>query len=101
LLLVFVRLRDLANLRLLDGTPDAHILGPAGLATLSPKRWTNDKGKEVLDYIRRNTGIFFDVSTDCLIYPNDNETSFGNVSVYYDKKILKTKTDALRVNTGR
>jgi hypothetical protein len=67
---------------LLDGTPDAHLLGHAGTVTLTPELWTNDKGRILLDYIRRDIGIFFDPSSDCLIYPDDNEPAFGRLMVH-------------------
>jgi hypothetical protein len=55
-------IRSLWRMALLDGTPDAHILGHIGLVTLTPEVWTNDKGKEVLEQLFRETGIFFDAS---------------------------------------
>jgi hypothetical protein len=67
---------------LLDGTPDAHLLGHAGLVTLTPELWTNDKGRMPLDYIRRDIGIFFDLDTDSLIYRDEDEAGSGNVPVH-------------------
>jgi hypothetical protein len=65
---------------LLDGTPDAHIVGQAGTVALTPELWTNERGKALLADIYRDTGIFFDVSTDCLIYPDEDGS--GNVAVH-------------------
>ena len=74
-------IRSLWRMGLLDGTPDAHLLGHAGTVTLTPELWTNDKGRMLLDYIRRDTGIFFDPSTDCLIYLKDDEVSCGSLAL--------------------
>jgi hypothetical protein len=75
-------IRSLWRMGLLDGTPDAHFLGHVGTATLTPELWTNDKGRMLLDYIRRDIGIFFDLDTDCLIYLADDEAGSGNVLVH-------------------
>ena len=75
-------IRSLWRMGLLDGTPDAHILGQTGTATLTPEVWTNDRGKTLLADILRDTGIFLDVSTDTLIYPGDDEADYGSVSVH-------------------
>jgi hypothetical protein len=75
-------IRSLWRMGLLDGTPDAQLLGHAGLVTLTPELWTNDKGRMLLDYIRRDVGIFFDPSSDCLIYPKNNEVSCGSLAVH-------------------
>lgn len=68
-------IRSLWRMGLLDGTPDAHILGQTETATLTPEVWTNDRGKDLLRNILRDTGIFFDVSTDILIYRGDDEAA--------------------------
>jgi hypothetical protein len=67
---------------LLDGTPDAHILGHTGTVALTPEVCVNERGKALLDHIRRDTGIFFDPSSDCLIYPKDDEVSCGSLAVH-------------------
>jgi hypothetical protein len=65
-----------------DGTPDAHILEQAGVLTATPQLWTNVRGKALLEHIRRDTGIFFDASTDCPIYPNYSDSTCGILSVH-------------------
>ena len=40
-------IRSLWRMGLLDGTPDAHILGHAGTVTLTPELWTNERGKDL------------------------------------------------------
>ena len=75
-------IRSLWRMGLLDGTPDAHILGQTGTATLTPEVWTNELGKALLADILRDTGIFFDATTDTLIYPDDVEADYGSVSVH-------------------
>ena len=74
--------RSLWRMGLLDGTPDAHILNQTGTATLTPEVWTNERGKALLADILRDTGTFFDVRTDILIYRGDDEAVFGSVSVH-------------------
>jgi hypothetical protein len=75
-------IRSLWRMGLLDGTPDAYILGQAGTVTLTPELWTNDKGRMLLDYIRKDIGIFFDPSGDCLIYPDEDQAGSGNTPVH-------------------
>ena len=53
-------IRSLWSMGLLDGTPDAHILGQAGTVTLTTELWTNERGKDLLGDIYSHTGIFFD-----------------------------------------
>jgi hypothetical protein len=75
-------IRSLWRMGLLDGTPDAHILGQAGTVAFTPELWTNDKGRMLLDYIRKDIGIFFDPSSDCLIYPDEDQAGSGNTAVH-------------------
>jgi hypothetical protein len=77
---------------LLDGTPDAHFLGHVGTATLTPELWTNDKGRMLLDYIRRDIGIFFDWTPSSLIYRDEDEAGSGSVSGALNQLMLKTAT---------
>jgi hypothetical protein len=74
-------IRSLWRMGLLDGTPDAHILGQGGIVTFTPELWANERGKEVLDCIRRETGIFFDPSTDCPIYRDEDVADYGGITV--------------------
>jgi hypothetical protein len=67
-------IKSLWRMSLLDGTPDAHIVRQASTV------WTNERGKALLADIYRDTGIYFDVSTDCLIYPDEDGS--GNVAVH-------------------
>ena len=67
---------------LLDGTPDAHILGQAGTVAFTPEFWTNERGKDLLGDIYSHTGIFFDLDTDSLIYRDEDEAGSGNVLVH-------------------
>jgi hypothetical protein len=57
----------LLKMRLLNGTPDGS----------NPELWTNERGRTVLEQIRCDTGIFFDVSSDQLIYPELNDVDSG------------------------
>ena len=75
-------IRSLWHMGLLDGTPDAHILGQTGAVTLTPEVWTNERGKALLADILRDTGIFFDVTTDTLIYSGGDEADCCSVSVH-------------------
>jgi hypothetical protein len=75
-------IRSLWRMGLLDGTPDAHILGQAGTVAFTPELRTNDRGKELLGDIYSHTGIFFDASTDCLISPKDDEVSCRSIAVH-------------------
>ena len=67
---------------LLDGTPDAHILGQTGTVALTPEMWTNDRGKALLEHIRRDAGIVSDLDTDSLIYPGDEEAGSGSLALH-------------------
>jgi hypothetical protein len=62
---------SLWRMGLLDGTPDAHILGQAGTVTLTPEVWVKERGKDLLGDIYSHTGIFFDLDTDSLIYRDE------------------------------
>jgi hypothetical protein len=75
-------IRSLWRMGLLDGTPDAHILGQTGAVTSTPEVWTNEWRKALLADIYRDTGIFLDLETDCLINPDDDEDDYGSITVH-------------------
>jgi hypothetical protein len=68
-----VTIKALWRKGLLDGTPDFTILGANrnGVHRV-PLLWTNERGKEILKEIERDTGIFYDTKTDRLVPPWSN-----------------------------
>jgi hypothetical protein len=64
-------IRSLHRRGLLDGTPDGSI----------PELWTNERGIDLLEAIRRDTGIFYDVTTDTLVYLNHHGGGCGSIAV--------------------
>ena len=77
-------IKSLWRMGVLDGTPDAKILDQTGLVTSQPELWTNDRGKDLLDQIRRDTGIFYDYESDQLIMPFDCDhgTDYPSVAIH-------------------
>jgi hypothetical protein len=43
---------------------------------------TNERGIDLLEVIRRDTGIFYDVTTDTLVYPVHHVRGYGSIAVH-------------------
>jgi hypothetical protein len=77
-----VTIKSLWRIGLLDGSPDEKILGHPIHPGSSPELWTNDRGKNLLAWISSDTGIFFDLKTDQLIWPDCDEDHFSSVAIH-------------------
>jgi hypothetical protein len=67
---------------LIEGMPDATILGKTGIDGATPELRTNDQGRLLLVHIQVDTGIFFNNETDELIYPNHNPDDCASLALY-------------------
>ena len=61
---------------LLDGTPDAQILGKPIADGALPELWANMVGHAVLRTIQSRTGVCLDPRTDLLTYPEFRDSGF-------------------------
>ena len=66
---------------LLDGTSDK--IQSYNFADGSiPELWTNERGLDLLEVIRHDAGIFFDLRTDTLVYPEDHGSGYGSIAIH-------------------
>ena len=47
-----------------------------------PELWTNERGIDLLEAIHHDTGIFYDVTTDTLVYLEDHGSGYGSIAVH-------------------
>jgi hypothetical protein len=69
-------IKSLGRMGLLDGVHER---------TITAELYTNDRGKELLDQITHDTSIFYDLSNDALVYPEDEEhqiINLGNITIH-------------------
>jgi hypothetical protein len=75
-------IRSLQRRDLLDGTPDQMIQSYNFAHGSIPELWTNERGIDLLEVIRHDTGIFYDVTTDTLVYPDYRARGYGSIAVH-------------------
>ena len=71
-----VTVKSIWRMGLLDGTPDAQILGKPIADGALPELWANMVGHAVLRTIQSRTGVCLDPRTDLLTYPEFRDSGF-------------------------
>lgn len=75
-------IRSLYRKGLLDGTRGDGIQSYNFAHGSIPELWTNERGIDLLEAIHHDTGIFYDVTTDTLVYLEDHGSGYGSIAVH-------------------